>query len=63
MLQYGKLLIRHGLDLPRNRGEHIVIVVGCPDYCPRFGFSCEKACSLESPFPLDAYMAMELIES
>lgn len=56
----GGRLIRHGLDLLRERGEQVVIVVGHPDYYPRFGFSSEKARSLESPFPPDAFMAMEL---
>jgi putative acetyltransferase len=56
----GERLIRHGLDVLRGRGEHIVIVVGHPEYYPRFGFSSEKARLLESPFPLEAFMAMEL---
>jgi len=56
----GGRLIVHGLKLLRGRGEQIVIVVGHPDYYPRFGFSSEKARALESPFPQDAFMAMEL---
>ena len=56
----GGQLIRHGLNLLRGRGERIVIVVGHPDYYPRFGFSSEKARSIESPFPRDVFMAMEL---
>lgn len=56
----GGQLIRHGLDLLRRRGEHIVIVLGHPDYYPRFGFSSGKARSLESPFPPEAFMAMDL---
>jgi putative acetyltransferase len=56
----GGELIRRGLDLLRHRGDEIVIVVGHPDYYPRFGFSTEKARSLESPFPREAFMAMEL---
>ena len=56
----GKRLIRHGLDLLRRRGERIVIVVGHPEYYPCFGFFSEKARSLDSPFPADAIMAMEL---
>jgi putative acetyltransferase len=56
----GGQLIRHGLELLRDRGEKIVIVLGHPDYYPRFGFSTEKAESLESPFPPEAFMAMEL---
>lgn len=54
-------LIRHGLDLLRARGERIVIVLGEPGYYRRFGFSSEKARSLESPFPSEFFMAMELI--
>jgi putative acetyltransferase len=56
----GGRLIRYGLELLRCRGEKIVIVVGHPDYYPRFGFSREKARSLESPFPTEAFMAIEL---
>src|SRR5580700_6464579 len=57
----GQTLIRSGLDSLRDRDERIVIVLGHPDYYPRFGFSAEKARSLESPFPPEAFMAMELI--
>lgn len=56
----GGLLIQHGLELLRDRGEKIVLVVGHPDYYPRFGFSPEKAKLLESPFPSETFMAMEL---
>jgi putative acetyltransferase len=56
----GERLIRRGLDLLRSRDEEIVIVLGHPDYYPRFGFSSESARSLESPFPPEAFMALEL---
>ena len=56
----GGRLVRHGLELLRARGERIAIVVGHPDYYPRFGFSTEKAQSLKSPFPVEAFMAIEL---
>jgi putative acetyltransferase len=56
----GGQLIRHGLNLLGGRGEQIVIVVGHPGYYPGFGFSSEKARSLESPFPPDVFMALEL---
>jgi len=56
----GQRLILHGLELLRRRGERIVIVLGHPDYYPRFGFSSETARYLESPFPPEAFMAMEL---
>ena len=56
----GGLLIQHGLELLRSRGERIVIVLGHPAYYPKFGFSTDKAKMLESPFPPEAFMAMEL---
>jgi putative acetyltransferase len=56
----GKRLILYGLDVLRERGERIVIVLGSTDYYRRFGFSSEKARALESPFPPEAFMAMEL---
>jgi putative acetyltransferase len=57
----GGALIRYGLDALRVRGERMVIVVGHPGYYPRFGFSTERARSVESPFPLDAFMVLELV--
>lgn len=56
----GSRLISSGLELLRDRNEKIVIVLGHPGYYPRFGFSTDKARLLESPFPSDAFMAMEL---
>jgi putative acetyltransferase len=56
----GGSLIRRGLELLRDAGEQAVIVLGHPEYYPRFGFSCEKARLLRSSFPPDAYMALEL---
>lgn len=56
----GGELIREGLEAMRRSGETIVIVLGHPGYYPRFGFSCDKARTLESPFPPEAYMALEL---
>jgi putative acetyltransferase len=58
----GSRLIQHGLAELRERGEQIVIVLGHKDYYPRFGFTSENARHLESPFPPDVYMALELFE-
>ena len=58
----GARLIDEGLARMKQRGERIVIVVGHPSYYPRFGFSADKAVSLESPFPPEAFMALELVE-
>ncbi len=57
----GGQLIRVGLDWLRGRGEQVVLVLGHPDYYPRFGFSSERARGLQSPFPVDAFMALELV--
>jgi putative acetyltransferase len=56
----GSRLVQSGLDALRALGEQIVIVVGHSAYYPRFGFSSDSARSLESPFPRDAFMALEL---
>ncbi len=56
----GGVLIQRGLELLRGWGEKIVIVVGHPAYYPKFGFSTELARSLESPFPREAFMVIEL---
>lgn len=56
----GGNLIRHGLQALRGMDERIVIVVGHPEYYPRFGFSTEKAHRLESPFDAESFMALEL---
>jgi len=56
----GGKLVQCGLDLLRQRGERIVIVLGHPDYYPSFGFSRDMARFLKSPFPPEAFMALEL---
>jgi putative acetyltransferase len=56
----GGRLIRSGLEILRDCSEEIIVVLGHPGYYPRFGFSTEKARALESPFPPDAFMAIEL---
>lgn len=59
-LGIGGRLIRAGLEMLRDQGENIVLVLGHADYYRRFGFSTEKAGPLESPFPPESYMAVEL---
>ncbi|HEY1207181.1 MAG: N-acetyltransferase [Bryobacteraceae bacterium] len=60
--QVGSQLVRRGLAELRDRGERIVVVLGHKDYYPRFGFTPEKARHLASPFPPEAFMALELSE-
>jgi putative acetyltransferase len=56
----GGELIKHGLDWLRREGEQVVIALGHAEYYSRFGFSTDKASSLSSPFPPEAFMALEL---
>src|ERR1700727_2335418 len=58
--QVGSQLVRRGLAQLRDQGERIVIVLGHEEYYPRFGFTPAKARHLASPFPPEAYMALEL---
>ncbi len=58
----GSQLVAEGLNRCRDAGHRIVIVLGHPDYYPRFGFSAKLAESLQSPFSgSDAWMAVELV--
>lgn len=58
----GSALVHWGLDVCRSLGHRIVIVLGHPDYYPRFGFSSEMARNLACPFgdAGKAWMALEL---
>lgn len=57
----GSELGRCGLQACRDAGHRIAVVLGHPDYYPRFGFRSELALPLESPFPGPSFMAMELV--
>lgn len=56
----GSQLMREGLRRAANAGHRIVVVLGHPDYYPRFGFSAALAKRLSSPYSGDAFMALEL---
>ncbi len=56
----GSALVRLGLDRARERYWQAVIVLGHPEYYPRFGFSAELARTLKAPFSGNAFMALEL---
>lgn len=58
----GSKLVDRGLDLCRQQGHRLVIVLGHPEFYRRFGFSSESARPLVSPFSGDAWMAMELVK-
>jgi putative acetyltransferase len=57
----GSVLVREGLRACRDAGYEIVVVVGHPEFYPRFGFSAVLAERLESPFSGPAFMAVELV--
>jgi putative acetyltransferase len=58
----GTLLVERGLELCREHGHRIVVVLGHENFYPRFGFSHALAMTLDSPFThLDAFMALELV--
>lgn len=56
----GSLLTREGLAACRAAGVEAVIVLGHPDYYPRFGFSAEAAKAVAAPFSGPAFMALSL---
>jgi putative acetyltransferase len=58
----GGQLIRAGLDACRRSGYAAVVVLGHPEYYPRFGFAPAHTFGVrcEFPSPPEAFMAMEL---
>jgi len=58
----GSALIRWSLDECRRDGHELVIVLGHPDYYPRFGFVTAMPLGVRCPFevPSEAFMLLEL---
>ena len=58
----GSQLVRAGLEIVRERGHDAVVVLGHPEYYPRFGFVPAHAFGLscEYPVPSEVFMALEL---
>jgi putative acetyltransferase len=56
----GSHLVREGLRGCREAGRRVVVVVGHPDYYPRFGFSAQLAERLKAPISGPPFMALEL---
>jgi putative acetyltransferase len=58
----GSCLVREGLRACAGAGHRVVVVLGHPDYYPRFGFSTQLARRLEAPFSgRPSFMALELV--
>ena len=60
----GSRLVRRGLRECERIGEHIVVVLGHPNYYPRFGFVPASSKGLRSEYdvPDEVFMVMELRE-
>jgi len=58
----GTHLIQVSLDILKAQGHHLVIVLGHPDYYPRFGFKPASGFNIRSPYPVpdEAFMLLEL---
>jgi putative acetyltransferase len=58
----GSTLVEAGLEECRRLACQAVVVVGHPDFYPRFGFDSGRACGLRSEFdgPDDVFMVLEL---
>jgi putative acetyltransferase len=59
----GSGLVRAGLEAARARGHRAVLVVGHPEYYPRFGFVPASRFGIRAPFevPDEAFLARELV--
>lgn len=58
----GSALVRSGLEQCRQLGFHAVVVLGHPEYYPRFGFLPSLRFGIDSEYdvPKDVFMVMEL---
>jgi putative acetyltransferase len=57
----GSMLAREGLRVCRDAGHRVVVVLGHPEFYPRFGFSANMGEPLKSPYSGPAFMALELV--
>jgi putative acetyltransferase len=58
----GSALVNAGLDSCRAAGYDLAVVLGHPDFYPRFGFvvAADHQLSCEYPAPREAFMVIEL---
>jgi putative acetyltransferase len=57
----GSALVRKGLRACQGPGHEIVVVLGHPEFYPRFGFTTKLTERLKAPFSGEAFMAQELV--
>jgi len=58
----GSALVRQGLERARSTKYPLVVVLGHPDYYPRFGFRPARPYGIETPYdaPDEAWLALAL---
>jgi putative acetyltransferase len=58
----GSLLVKHGLEQCRDLGQECVVVLGHPEYYPRFGFVPASRYGVKSEYDVrdEVFMLMEL---
>ena len=57
------MLIKHGVETCRGAHYRAIVLVGHPNYYPRFGFSHALVAGLKNPFATDeAFMGLELVD-
>jgi len=56
----GSSLIRAGLAMIRERDERLILVLGHPNYYPRFGFEAREAKGISAPWSGPPWMGMRL---
>ncbi len=56
----GSKLVHASIDAAHAIDIEAIIVLGHPDFYPRFGFSADLARRIDTPYPGDAFMALEL---
>jgi len=62
----GGRLVEEGIETAKTMGYESIIVLGHPEYYPRFGFQPASKWGLRPPYeevPDEAFMAMELVEN
>jgi putative acetyltransferase len=58
----GSALVRRGLEVCKEQGHKIVVVLGHPQFYQRFGFSLKLTARLESPYSgRESFLALELV--
>jgi putative acetyltransferase len=58
----GTMLVRRGVELAARTNYPLVVVLGHPEYYPRFGFEPARPRGIETPYdaPGEAWMALRL---